>query len=68
MADMVDALDKADSGPAPSNFTDLAKQTRLTMRDLANKINGTFIKLLDEGRYEEADKVFLSIPRILVKS
>ncbi|SPT70305.1 Methyl-accepting chemotaxis protein 4 [Anaerobiospirillum thomasii] len=60
VADMVDALDKADSGPAPSNFTDLAKQTRLTMRDLANKINGTFIKLLDEGRYEEADKVFLS--------
>ena len=45
VADMVDALDKADSGPAPSNFTDLAKQTRLTMRDLANKINGTFIKL-----------------------
>ena len=60
VAEMLEALDKADSGAPPVIFVEKVTETRATMRDLANKINGRFITLLEQGKYEEADAEFLN--------
>ena len=60
VAVMEDLTKKALAGPKPTTFGDLATSNRQNMLLLAEKIKGRFIELYLDGKFKEADSVFMN--------